>query len=104
MRGPKVLSALELPSYRRIFAAQVASQLGDWLDFVGLLTLVAYTWHGGATGLAAVAVGQALVYLLVAPLSGVLADRLPRRLALVGSDLARAGLVLCYLLAPDIPV
>lgn len=104
MRGPKVLSALESPRYRRIFAGQLVSQLGDWLDFVGLLTLVAYTWKGGAAGLAGVTIGQAVVYLFVAPFTGVLADRLPRRLSLVGSDLIRAGIVLCYLLAPNIPV
>jgi MFS family permease len=104
MRGPKILSALESSRYRRIFAGQLVSQLGDWLDFVGLLTLVAYTWKGGPAGLAAVTVSQALVYLLVAPVTGVLADRLPRRVTLVGSDLARAAIVLCYLLAPNIPV
>lgn len=100
----KILSALQSPQYRRIFAGQVVSQLGDWLDFVGLLTLVAYIWKGGPVGLAMVAVCQGLVYLVVGPFTGVLADRLPRRLSLVGSDLARAGLVLCYLLAPNIPV
>lgn len=104
MRGPKLLSALESPRYRRIFAAQLVSQLGDWLDFVGLLTLVAYTWKGGVAGLAGVTIGQALVYLFVAPFTGVLADRLPRRLSMVGSDVTRAGVVLCYLLAPNIPV
>ena len=52
----KILSALGVPQYRRIFAGQVVSQIGDWLDFVGLLTLVAYIWKGGAAGLAAVAV------------------------------------------------
>ena len=100
----KVLSALQSPQFRRIFAGQVVSQLGDWLDYVGLLALVAYVWKGGPAGLAAVPVCQALTYLLVGPFTGVLADRLPRRLSLVGSDLARAGLVLCYLLAPNIPV
>ncbi len=100
----KILSALESSQFRRIFAGQLVSLLGDWLDFVGLLTLVAYVWKGGPAGLAAVAVSRALVGLVVAPFTGVLADRLPRRLSLVGSDLARAGLVLCYLLAPNIPV
>lgn len=104
MPNLKILSALQEPQFRRIFTGQVVSQLGDWLDFVGLLTLVAYVWKGGAAGLAAVAVCQALTYLIVGPFMGVLADRLPRRLSLVGSDLARAGLVLCYLIAPNIPV
>jgi MFS family permease len=104
MPNLKILSALQSPQYRRIFAGQMVSQLGDWLDFVGLLTLVAYIWKGGPAGLAAVAVCQALAYLIVGPFMGVLADRLPRRFSLVGSDLARAGIVLCYLLAPNIPV
>jgi MFS family permease len=104
MQAPRILSALESSRFRRIFAGQLVSQLGDWLDFVGLLTLVAYVWKGGVAGLAGVTIGQALVYLLVAPVTGVLADRIPRRLSLVGSDLMRAGIVLCYLLAPNIPV
>jgi MFS family permease len=90
--------------FRRIFAGQVVSMLGDWLDYVAILSLVAYTWHDEAAGLAAVAICSAVPWLVVSPLSGTLADRLPTRAVLVGCDLARAAIVLCYLLAGNIAV
>jgi MFS family permease len=104
MAAPKMFEALRTSQFRRIFAGQTVSGLGDWLDFVAVLSLVAYTWHDGAAGLAAVAICSALPWLLVSPLSGVLADRLPTRAVLVGCDLARAAIVLCYLLAGNIVV
>lgn len=104
MAAPKMFEALRIPRFRRIFAGQTVSQLGDWLDFVAVLSLVAYTWHDGAAGLAAVAICGALPWVLVSPLSGTLADRLPTRAVLVGCDLARAAIVLCYLLAGNIVV
>lgn len=104
MAAPKMFQALRSSRFRRIFAGQTVSQLGDWLDFVAVLSLVAYTWHDGAAGLAAVAICGALPWVLVSPLSGTLADRLPTRAVLVGCDLARAAIVLCYLLAGNIVV
>lgn len=99
-----MFDALHDARFRRIFAGQTVSGLGDWLDFVAILSLVAYTWHDGAAGLAAVAICSALPWLVVSPLSGVLADRLPTRTVLVGCDLARAAIVLCYLFAGNIVV
>jgi MFS family permease len=101
---PVMFEALHDTRFRRIFAGQTVSMLGDWLDFVAILSLVAYTWHDGAAGLAAVAICSALPWLVVSPLSGVLADRLPARTVLVGCDLARAAIVLCYLFAGNIVV
>lgn len=104
MAAPKMFQALHSRRFRRILLGQTVSMLGDWLDFVAILSLVAYTWHDGAAGLAAVAICSALPWVLVSPLSGALADRLPTRAVLVGCDLARAAIVLCYLLAGNIVV
>lgn len=102
MAAPKMFEALRVPRFRRIFVGQTVSMLGDWLDYVAVLSVVAYTWHKGAGGLAAVAVCGALPWVVVSPLSGVLADRLPARTVMVGCDLARAAIVLCYLAAGNI--
>ncbi len=104
MAAPKMFQALHNRRFRRILAGQTVSMLGDWLDFVAVLSLVAYTWHDGAAGLAAVAIAGALPWVLISPLSGTLADRLPTRAVLVGCDLARAAIVLGYLLAGNIVV
>src|SRR5262245_27695611 len=91
-------------TFRRLFASQVISGLGDWLDYIALLTLVAFVWHSGAFGLAAVTIAMLIPWVVVAPLSGVWADRLPPRTLMVAADLLRAGCVLAYLLAGNLPV
>ncbi|MFJ9900388.1 MFS transporter [Streptomyces sp. NPDC091280] len=99
-----VLAALTHRQYRLLFCGQVLSGCGDWIDYVALVSLVAYQWRAGAGGLAAVAVAVAVPWLVVAPVAGVWADRLPHKAVMIGSDLARAVLVLCFLTAPGLPV
>jgi predicted MFS family arabinose efflux permease len=90
--------------FRLLFAGQVLSGCGDWIDYVALISLVAYQWKAGAGGLAAVAVGTALPWLLLAPFAGVWADRLPQKRVMIACDLARAVLVVAYLAAPNLAV
>lgn len=90
--------------FRLLFAGQVLSGCGDWIDYVALISLVAYEWKAGAGGLAAVAVAAALPWLLLAPFAGVWADRLPPKRVMIACDLARAVLVLAYLAAPNLAV
>ncbi|GGU96930.1 hypothetical protein GCM10010495_03990 [Kitasatospora herbaricolor] len=98
------LSALNHPQYRLLFGGQLLSSFGDWIDFVALISLVAYQWEAGAGGLAVVSAAAAVPWMLVAPFAGVWADRLPQKQVMIGCDLARAALVLGYLLAPNLPV
>lgn len=104
MRRPEVFAPLAHRQFRLLTAGQLVSGLGDWLDFLGLIVLVAFQWHSGPTGLALLSIAVALPWVLVSPLAGVWADRLPGRTVLVGCDLVRAGVVLCYLLAPNLAV
>jgi MFS family permease len=104
MAGLRTFRPLRQREFRKLFASQAMSGLGDWLDFVALLTLVAYHWKSGAFGLAALAIAMAAPWVVVAPFAGVWADRLPIRAALVGSDVLRAVCVLGYLLAEDLSV
>lgn len=84
-------------AFRRLWYGQVVSQLGDWFDSIALYTLLLeLTGSGQAVG--ALLVAQFLPPALVGPFAGVLIDRLPRKLVMVLSDLARAGLVLALLL------
>ncbi|WP_035844823.1 MFS transporter [Kitasatospora azatica] len=104
MAGTGLFAALTHRQYRLLFGGQLLSGFGDWIDFVALVSLVAYQWHQGAAGLAAVSAAAAAPWIVLAPLAGVWADRLPQKRTLIGCDLLRAALVLCYPLAPNLLV
>jgi len=91
------------PEFAKLWTAQVVSQAGDWLNKVAALSLIAL-YGGDEAALLGVGlwfgIEQALRLLpttLLSPFAGPVADRVPRKLLLVGGDLLRACLVLCYL-------
>jgi MFS family permease len=90
--------------FRLLFSGQVVSNLGDWLDFLALAVLIVYVWEKGPGSLAALAIVIAVPWIVVAPFSGVLADRWPKRRVMVGADLARAAVVFAFIFAPNLPV
>ncbi|ORE90533.1 putative H+ Antiporter protein [Stappia sp. 22II-S9-Z10] len=82
-------------TYRHLFAAQVLSLIGTGLTTVAL-GLLAWDLAGGDAGRV---LGMALAlkmvaYVVLAPIAGALAGRVPRRRFLVTLDLVRAGMVL----------
>ncbi|MEV4504662.1 MFS transporter [Streptomyces klenkii] len=102
--GTGFFTPLQNRQYRLLFAGQMLSGFGDWVDFVALMSLVAYGREAGAGGLAAAAAAAAAPWVLVAPVAGVWADRLPQKRTMIACDVLRAALVLCYPLAPSLPV
>jgi MFS family permease len=76
---------------RRIEGAWAASNIGVWAYSVAA-GVYAYQ-QGGATAVGVVAAIRMLSTALTAPFLSLLADRYPRKLAMIGSDLAR-GLAL----------
>lgn len=88
---------LHNPSFRRLWTAQVVSQLGDWFNAVAVYALL-LDLTGSATLVAAMMVVQLLPLALVGPIAGVVVDRMSRRTLMIAADLARAvlfaGLVL----------
>ena len=77
--------------YRHLFLAQVIALVGTGLATVAL-GLLAYDLAGGNAG---AVLGTALAikmvaYILVAPIAGAFADRVPRKALLVALDLVRA--------------
>ncbi|GGD37356.1 MFS transporter [Sinisalibacter lacisalsi] len=89
---------------RRLLIAQTPADLADWLDFTALAALLAYAWEVEPFVFALLAVAMGLPYMLVGPLAGVIADRLPLRGVMVGANLAKAGATAMFALAQDWPL
>ena len=99
---PALLAPLRHRGFRLLFAGQVVSDLGDWLDFLALIALIVSRWDLGPSALAALSVAVALPFAVIAPLSGVWADRLPRKTLMVAADLGRALVVFGLVFAPNL--
>ena len=79
------------PALRRIELALSGSMIGDWAYATAVVV-----WAYGAGGVKLIGIWGAIRLLLMAvaaPLGSSLADRLPRKAILIGSDLVRACLV-----------
>jgi dTMP kinase len=86
------------PSFFRLWLAQVASSLGDWIGFVAITALAARI-AGGSSPEAAVGVvlsARLVPGFFLAPMAGVLIDRWDRKKVMVACDIGR-GLVLATL-------
>jgi MFS family permease len=83
-------------NYRLLWLAQMVSEIGDWLYTVAIYSLL-LELTGSAQAVAMAVVLQVLPQFFIAPLAGVLNDRLSRRRVMIFADLARAAIVLCML-------
>jgi MFS family permease len=83
--------------FRRLYVASLISLGGDWFLLVALFGLV-IQFTDSAIAVALVIAVEDLMYFLLSPVAGVLADRIDRRRLMVGADLARAVLCLGFLL------
>jgi len=77
--------------YRRLFAAQTISRWGDIANTVALVILV-FEITGSGLKVSGVVIAEILPVLLLAPVAGMVADRLPRIGVMVAADLSRTGL------------
>jgi predicted MFS family arabinose efflux permease len=82
--------ALRERELRRLLAGVAASEAGDWLYSLALLALV-YERTGSSTWLGMTTAARMLPWVVFGPLGGVLADRIDRRLLMIGSDFLRAA-------------
>jgi MFS family permease len=88
--------------FRQLWLGQVVSQMGDWFNTIALYTIILnLTGSGRDVGLLMVA--RFVPCFIFGPLSGVVADRFNRRTIMIISDLARALVVLGFMLVrrPD---
>ena len=80
-------------NFRRMWLAQIVSELGDWFYSVAIYDLVLrLTGSAKLVGLAVLL--QVLPMFLLGPTAGAVNDRLSRRAVMITADLARAAIVL----------
>src|SRR3712207_3694948 len=87
--------------FRRLWAGQVVSEVGDWLNNIAVLALAIQLAGAGRVGLAvaAYAIARHLPLFLFGPVAGVVVDRVSRRRVMIAADVARGALALGFLLA-----
>jgi len=90
-------------NYSRLWVAQAISLLGDWFNTIAIATLVSTYTDESGLAISLLLLCRFLPPLVVGPLAGVWLDRFNRKYLLIFSDVARAFIVLGYLLAdsPD---
>lgn len=86
--------SLRNPHFAQLYAAQTISLFGDALTWVGL-ALLAFELAGenAAAILGATLTMRVVAFVVFSPLAGALADRLNRKLLMVGADLARVLII-----------
>src|SRR5580704_1313668 len=103
----RVASSITLASYvrllrgnrnfRRLWMAQIVSEIGDWFYTLSIYTLLLQlTGHAGSVALALVL--QVLPQTLVGPTAGMVNDRLKRKHVMIAADMIRFVVVLAMLL------
>src|SRR6266849_9203916 len=99
-----------LPSYARLlrnrryfplWLGQLISNLGDTLHYIALVVWV-YQRTGSSLVVAGTMLFVVVPVILIAPIAGVVIDRLPRKAVLVVSDFVRAALVLALLMTTQL--
>jgi MFS family permease len=89
-------------SFRLIWFAQLASQLGDKF-LVFSLVVLAYHLTGSSTPVATILLAYTVPAVAISPLAGVFADRHNRKVIMVVTNLLRAGVVALIPLLAQIP-
>ncbi|MEG0553365.1 MAG: MFS transporter [Carnobacterium sp.] len=77
-----------------LIASQTVSAIGNWLDILAVITLVAVKWNASPLAVSGVMLVFVGPMVLFGPISGVLSDRFDRRLIMLISDLFCVVLVL----------
>src|ERR1700722_16838397 len=91
--GAYVRLVRENGNFRRLWLAQVVSEIGDWFYALAVYSLILeLTGSAKLVGLAVVM--QVLPQTLAAPTAGVVNDRMSRKRVMILADLARVAIVL----------
>src|SRR5256885_586788 len=84
-------------NFRRLWLAQIVSEIGDWFYTLSIYTLLLQlTGHASSVALALVL--QVLPQTLIGPTAGVVNDRISRKKVMIAADLIRVVIVLAMLL------
>jgi len=94
MAGARVLAPLRSGDYRLLWIAQSVSVVGDKIHQIAMSVLV-YKLTGSVAQVGIMLAVTTLPAVLFGVPAGVFVDRWDRRITMIGSDLLRAGIVLC---------
>ncbi len=84
-------------NFRRLWLAQIVSEIGDWFYTLAIYSLLLQlTGHASSVALALVL--QVLPQTFIGPTAGVVNDRISRKRVMITADLVRAVIVLSMLL------
>lgn len=86
------------PNYRRLWLANIVSQLGDWLTYVAV-SIFALEKGEGALAVALVLAAHQLPQAIFSPLAGAFADRFDRKKIMIYVVRAQAALTVAMALA-----
>lgn len=88
------------PAFRQLFLAHAISRAGDAFNTIALVVLV-FRLTGSGVGVAGAVMFEVAPVLLLGPIAGLAADRLPRRRLMIAADLFRAVVALALVFAAD---
>ena len=88
------------PEFRRLFLAHTISRAGDAFNTVALVVLV-FNLTGSGLGVAGAVMFEGVPVLILGPVAGLAADRLPRRRLMVGADVFRCVAALGLVVVTD---
>lgn len=80
--------------FRRFWAGEAVSEFGSWISLLALQALVVTELAAGPTGTGLLSAARWLPYLTFGLVLGALVDRRARRPVMIGTDLARAVLLM----------
>ncbi|QHE51065.1 MFS transporter [Pontibacillus sp. HMF3514] len=88
--------------YLYLIASQIVSNLGDWLDMLALMALVAFKWNASPMEMSGVMLCIAVPMILFGPIAGVYADKFDRKKLMILSDIIRAIVVIGFVFATSL--
>jgi len=80
--------------YICLIASQIVSNLGDWLDFLALISLLGLQWRVTPLQMMICMMSMTIPAIILGPFFGVLVDRLDRKQCMIYSDLIRAIIII----------
>ena len=85
------------PQFTRLWLAGVISQFGNWFNYIAVFVLLQQL-SGSGMAVSWFLIAKFIPSTVMGPAAGVLADRFSRKAIMIGCDLMRVGIVLCFLL------
>ncbi|WP_164931576.1 MFS transporter [Longirhabdus pacifica] len=86
----KLIRVLKIKEFKWLYSGQVLSDFGNWLSFIAISVMFTYYWELPPEKLALFPIFIALPWIILSPISGVWADRLPKKQLMIGCDIIRS--------------